>query len=576
MSEVADIVGGGTPRTSRYDFWEGGDVPWITPADLSGYVDREISSGARNITSLGLDNSSARLIPAGSVLFSSRAPVGYVAIASNSLTTNQGFKSFVLSDGIIPEFVYYYLQRAAKEIIKLASGTTFLEISARKCASIPIPIAPTQEQRRIVAKLDASLSRMITGESAARRALDRLRLYRAAVLRAAVTGELTRTWRETHKSEETGAQILQRLMRTRRDRWEKTELKRLRSSGKVPKSDAWKARYREPIQPDIAALPRSSRGWTWMTIDQTAAHEPRAITDGPFGSNLKTSHYTDSGARVIRLQNIGAGIFIDEKSYISRTHYNSLKEYAIYPGDLVIRALGIPAPRACRIPKNIGAAIVKADCIRLKVASKWLCPDYVMWALNSPPIQRGTEAKIHGVGRPRLNLGEIRSIAIPLPPVAEQIQIVRKIDSRFAAANRLAATVNGQFDRARATRQSLLGEAFSGRLVPQDSNDELASILVDRIRRVRETEQKKPKEKRMPKSKSQMFRRPLLDVLREQKKPISPEQLFREAGFEAAEADLFYRELASLRKLLREKKPMASEAKAWPHRVHVMLALKES
>jgi len=144
-----------------------------------------------------------------------------------------------------------------------------------------------------------------------------------------------------------------------------------------------------------------------------AAHEERSITDGPFGSNLKTSHYTDSGPRVVRLQNIGDGVFIDEKAHISRERYQLLKDHAVYGGDLVIRALGTPAPRACKIPDSLGPAIVKADCIRFKVASEFISADYVLWALNSPPVQERTGKMIHGIGRPRLKLGEVKSIALP-------------------------------------------------------------------------------------------------------------------------------------------------------------------
>jgi len=163
----------------------------------------------------------------------------------------------------------------------------------------------------------------------------------------------------------------------------------------------------------------------------------------------------------------------------------------------------------------------------------------------------------------------------PVPPFQEQSRIIREVERRLAAAARLATTLNRQLDHASATRQSLLREAFAGHLVAQESKDEPASVLLDRIRVAHEAEAKKPKGKRMPKSKSKLTRRPLLDVLREQKKPMTPEQLFRAAGFQPTQADLFYRELASLRKILRENKPSASEAKAWPYRSHVQLELKE-
>src|SRR5260370_26429974 len=97
MGDVAAIAGGGTPPTDRREYF-GGDIPWITPADLSKYTEKTISHGARNITQAGLDNSGTRLLPARTVLFSSRAPIGYVAIAANPVATNQGFKSFILSD----------------------------------------------------------------------------------------------------------------------------------------------------------------------------------------------------------------------------------------------------------------------------------------------------------------------------------------------------------------------------------------------------------------------------------------------------------------------------------------------
>jgi type I restriction enzyme S subunit len=266
ISEVADVISGGTPSTMRYEFWEGGKIPWITPADLTGYNEREISRGARYITQAGLDNSSAHLLPARSVLFSSRAPVGYVAIAANPLATNQGFKSFVLSEGILPEYVYFYLRRAKEEITKLASGTTFVEISARACASIPLPIAPSDEQARIVAKLDTLLSRVAAGEAAARRALERLKRYRAAILHAAVTGELTHDWRKSHKPAETGPQLLKRLLQERRARWEESELKRLRTNGKSPKGDKWKLRYPEPklLETSVGILRSNSTGQTQM------------------------------------------------------------------------------------------------------------------------------------------------------------------------------------------------------------------------------------------------------------------------------------------------------------------------
>jgi type I restriction enzyme S subunit len=513
----------------------------------------------------------------GDVLYGKMRPyLNKIWVAEFDGICSAEFLVFPKCDGLNNWFLALRLN--AEDFVTYANGQVSGErprVDFEALSHFPILLPPAAEQERIVAKLNAALERIHRAEAATRRAMDRLQRYRGAVLRVAVTSELTREWRKTHTLDETGVQLLQLLLKARRARWEEDELKRLREAGKLPKDDKWKARYREPIEADTTDLPKLPRDWTWASVDQMAAHEPRSITDGPFGSNLKSSHYTSSGPRVIRLQNIGDGVFVDEKAHISRKHYESLKDYAINEGDLVIRALGIPAPRACKIP-DIGPAIVKADCIRLKVANEFIATDYVLLALNSPPTQDRTEKKIHGIGRPRLNLGEIKAIAIPLPPLIEQREIVREVERRLAAADRLAATLDRQLDRARATRQSLLRETFAGKLVPQNPNDEPAPGLLDRIRVAREADSKKPKAKRMSKTKSKTSRRPLLDVLHEHRTPMTPEQLFREAGFQPAQADMFYRELASLRKILREKKPSASEAKAWPHRAHVLLELKES
>src|SRR5207249_11414683 len=122
--------------------------------------------------------------------------------------------------------------------------------------------------------------------------------------------------------------------------------------------------------------------WRWLPVGRLAAREPNAITDGPFGSNLKTEHYTLSGPRVIRLQNIGDGVFMDAHAHISEEHYLSLAKHHVHAGDVVIAALGDAPPRACLIPAFVGPAMVKADCIRFKPDPAVALPQYANYALN--------------------------------------------------------------------------------------------------------------------------------------------------------------------------------------------------
>ena len=128
VGDIGQVVGGGTPQSENSSYFSSDSIPWLTPADLYGLREKHVSKGRRDITEAGLKNSSAQLMPTDAVVFSSRAPIGYVAIAANPLATNQGFKSCVPFVSGISEYLYYFLKHAAKTIDENATGTTFKEI----------------------------------------------------------------------------------------------------------------------------------------------------------------------------------------------------------------------------------------------------------------------------------------------------------------------------------------------------------------------------------------------------------------------------------------------------------------
>lgn len=148
IGDIAEIIGGGTPSTKNPENF-GGDISWITPKDLSDHDEMYISRGARSITKTGLENCSAKLLPANSILFTSRAPIGYVALAKKEISTNQGFKSLVLKDDNDPKFFYYLLKNITPKIKSYASGSVFQEISGKVLSTIPIKIPDTNSQKRI-------------------------------------------------------------------------------------------------------------------------------------------------------------------------------------------------------------------------------------------------------------------------------------------------------------------------------------------------------------------------------------------------------------------------------------------
>jgi type I restriction enzyme S subunit len=179
---------------------------------------------------------------------------------------------------------------------------------------------------------------------------------------------------------------------------------------------------------DLPVLPAS---WRWAQVQDLAVGQERAITDGPFGSNLKTEHYTDSGPRVIRLQNIGDGEFIDSPAHISRDRFEVLRHHDARAGDVVMASLGEVLPRACVVPEWLGDAIVKADCPRLRPHPA-LNPHYVAAMLNSEVVRSQARRVVHGVGRPRLKLAELRKLHVPLAPREDQDRLVAVLDSQLA------------------------------------------------------------------------------------------------------------------------------------------------
>ena len=156
ISDIGTVVGGATPSTKKPENYENGDIAWITPKDLSSFSGRYIQCGERNITEIGLKSCSTQLLPKNTVLFSSRAPIGYVAIAENAVCTNQGFKSVIPNEDTDPIFLYYLLKYNKDKIESMGSGTTFKEVSGNTMKNIVVSVPQDKQvQEKIASVLDA-------------------------------------------------------------------------------------------------------------------------------------------------------------------------------------------------------------------------------------------------------------------------------------------------------------------------------------------------------------------------------------------------------------------------------------
>lgn len=190
LGGVTQVIGGGTPSTSKKEYYDGGTISWLSPVDLSNYNDIYISHGNKMITLEGLNNSSAKLLPKDTVCLTSRAPIGYVAIAENELSTNQGFKSFLPSPTYLARFLYWYLKGNKELLESKASGTTFLELSASKAATIEFPLPPLSEQQRIVERIEELFAKLDEAKERLQEVADSFAVRKAAILHKAFTGEL--------------------------------------------------------------------------------------------------------------------------------------------------------------------------------------------------------------------------------------------------------------------------------------------------------------------------------------------------------------------------------------------------
>ncbi len=479
LGDIASVIGGGTPSSKEPDNFEDGTIPWITPADLSGYSDKYISHGKRFITEKGLKESSARIMLAGTVLFTSRAPIGYVAIAKNEICTNQGFKSFVINNKNIAlsDYVYWWLKGNKDLAESYASGTTFLELSGAKAKQLPIHLAPLPEQHRIVAEIEKQFSRLDEAVAGLKRIQANLKRYRASVLKAAVEGRLTAEWRKQHPYTEPAEQLLQRILNERRAHWEHAELEKMQAAGKPPKDELWKHKYKEPAKPDVSGLPALPEGWVWANVNYV-------IDEPKYGTSKKCS-YESPGIAVLRIPNIIAGsIDVTDLKYAVFSE-EEIKAYSLNEGDiLIIRSNGsISIVGKCAlVTKKEEKYLYAGYLIRLRPYQN-INSKYLLNCFYSSFLRNQIEDKAKSTsGVNNINANELKSLVIPICTLDEQTQIVSEVERRLSIADEVEQQININLKRAERLRQSILKKAFSGRLVPQDPDDEPASVLLEKIK----------------------------------------------------------------------------------------------
>ena len=452
LGNVGQIRGGGTPKTNYPDYFVEKGIPWLTPADLYKLKEKFITRGKRDISEIGLKKSSAQLMPAGTVIFSSRAPIGYVAIALNELTTNQGFKSCIPFVMEMNEYIYYFLKFAGKEIDRNASGTTFKEVSGKIVSHILLPLPPLKEQKRIVAKVDqlmslcdqlearqqkkheqrillnnAALDKLLTAPTPEefaqhwQRICDNFDLLydapetvgqlRQAILQLAVQGKLV----EQDPGDEPAAVLLEKIH---------VEKERLVKEKKIKKIKIFPPVEEKKIP---FTIPKE-----WMFV--------RFYNVATIATNLvKPMHYLDLPH--IAPDNI-------EKQTGKLYPYRTIREDKVNSGKHLFHSGQI---LYSKIRPNLAKATIinfeglcSADMypINSHIYSK-----YLLKYLLSPTFIKMAVKKDTRVAIPKINQAELNKILIPVPPLEEQKRIVAKVDQLMALCDELeAGLVQAQTD----------------------------------------------------------------------------------------------------------------------------------
>lgn len=426
IRELGEVVSGGTPSTKEAAFW-GEDVVWFSPADLTGYSAKYIRRGAKSLSDMGLRNCSARVMPAGSVMFSSRAPIGYIAINAVDAATNQGFKSVVPGATLFNEYLYYYLKASKQVAEERATGTTFKEISGSAFSLLPVPVAPIREQHRIVAKIEEFFSGLDEAVESLTRARAQLKTYRHALLDAAADGRFL-IW--VGERDEPFAR-----------------------GDKCPLSDL---------------VEELGQGWSPQCLNHPAS--------------------SDEDWSVIKTTAIQHLSFDDQENKALPSGLAPRPHLELRPGDLLVTRAG-PRSRvgvACLVRQVRPRLMLCDKAYRLRVDEAHILPDFLELVLNSPRVLSEIEKLKTGINDSGVNLTQTKFLAlrVPAPPIDEQRRTLAQLSDVLSKVDQLENEICTAVAKTNALRESILKNAFSGKLAPQDPTDEPAAALIARLREV--------------------------------------------------------------------------------------------
>ena len=395
---------------------------------------------------------------------------------------------FRLREDINKGYVSWFLKSPAywEQIAEQSAGIALQNVNAKKLSAVTLPLPPLPEQHRIVAEIEKQFTRLDASVAALKRAQANLRRYRASVLKSACEGMLVPTEAELARAEgrdyEPADVLLQRILAERRARWESQEKRR--------------GKYKEPSPPDTSELPELAEGWEWANLDQ--------VVFSLEGGAAVTATDSPSDRMVLRSSAVRHG-YIDLGDY-RFLPVNGPKAFDPYisMGDLLFTRLSgtLDYVGNCAVVAELSGRLMEfPDRIFRGRCTPSISPHFIQYCFADKTMRKSLENKAKSTaGHQRISLSDLREYRFPLPPLAEQHRIVTEVERRLSVIQQSEVVVGASLVRAERLRQSILKQAFSGQLVPQDPTDEPASVLLEHIKAereaAREAEAAKPRPRR--------------------------------------------------------------------------------
>jgi type I restriction enzyme S subunit len=475
---------GGTPSRRRPEFF-GKGIRWVKSGDLP---DGPILKTEEEITQDGLQNSSAKLMPTGTISMALYgATIGKLGIMTFPAATNQACTNVIPDNRLVESnYLFYYLLSERRNFIEQGQGGAQPNISQEIVRTHPFRLAPLAEQRRIVAKVEKLFGQVDSCQHRLAKIPALLKRFRQSVLAAACSGRLTADWREENLSPTAAAELLAKI-----------EQERKRAAGKLGSN------RRDPVQIDVSDLPDLPEHWRWATLDQIV-EEGRPIIYGI----IKPGPHDPKGVPYVRVFEMKDGMIapLSELRRASPERASKFRRATLKAGDLLISKDGTIG-RVAIVPTELEGGNITQHLVRASVHS-FLSREFVACAIRSQHSQNWLVGEKKGVALQGVNVEDFRRLPLPIPPRPEQQEIVRRVATLFALADRIEARFAEGRKRVDSITQAILAKAFRGELVPTEfelakaegRSFESAEELLERIGRNGEPKGKKTRLARKPNS----------------------------------------------------------------------------